>query len=334
MPYTISPPSAVMMPSPILGQTVSQMELNEPVSGAGITSTVGGTVTVVKTVDPMLADPYTYTIDSVTCDNIGEMVNGGADLIITKTANSFTFKSSFLDLFDRQYKYTKTFEPLEGSWKQINLVNPKFTTNGTTLVTVTIDNALPIRVGDEVTVANGVTEAQKALKGIWKVITVGSLPANKAPLENEAFTTFTIRINKPLTANSTISSGYNTFHNASRARYVVKGLDSAVKIDDFHGVYELRYPPEARLITFTIKIKKTGAGTPLYETVKWSFKYFSNFNQTMRLLDLAVERGQEAQQSKSVYGTVAPQGFVSLDDSGIMSDSITISVNGVPTYQG
>ena len=310
------------------------MELTEPVSGSGITGTIGGTVTVTKTIDPLVADPYIYTIDSVTCDNIGEMVNGGVDLIITKTNNTFTFKSSFLDLFNRPYKYTKTFEPLEANWKQINLVKPKFVTNGTTLVTVTIENALPIRVGDEVTVANGATEAQKALKGIWKVASVGNLGATKVPEEGEAFTQFTIRINKPLTANSDVSAGYNTFHTTSRARYVVRGMDSAVKIDEFHGVYEIGYPPEARLITFTIRIKKTGGGPILYENVKWSFKYFSNFNQTMRLLDLAVERGQEAVQSSTTYGKVAPQGFVSLDDSVIMSESFVVSLNGIPIYEG
>ena len=80
-----------------------QMELNEPVSGAGLTSTIGGEVKLTKLASAEgIPDPAVYTIQSVTCDNIGEFVNGGSDLIITinSSKSAFTFRSSFLDLFE------------------------------------------------------------------------------------------------------------------------------------------------------------------------------------------------------------------------------------------
>jgi len=328
MAYTLTPSSASLSSS---GEIDSSLELTEPMTG-----TVGGTVTL-KSIPDGVGDTVQYEIDSVTCDDIGELVNGGADLIITKTKTSFTFRSAFLDLFDRVYKYTKVYENLEAKWKNINMIGAAFTANGTTTLTITIDNSLPVRVGDTVTITGGLTTTQKLLRGTWPITSVGG--KTSTPQNDEAFTTMTIKLNAPISSNTQITEPYTTYHTTNRARYVIPGIDTGTKTDSYNAVYEFRYPPASRLIRFNVRIKVTGSfvsgvmtpGNVSYVNVKWAFRYLSNFNQTMGLLTQALNRGDEVIAAGT---TPSAQGYVSLDDSIITTENVSISKNGSLQYTG
>jgi hypothetical protein len=257
------------------------LSLTEPVSG-----TISGSVTLsapTGIVDGVPNQPLPPpTITSVVCANASEFCQP-YDMVITKTNQSFSFSSGFVDLFDRQIKYTKFFSILEISWNNVSLIDPVITTNGTNLVTISTLEREKYKVGDLVTITGGLNASQKRLAGTWPIVSIPEKASSK-----KGFKKFIIKINSTITMQSvTPNESFATYHAANRVRYGVP-LDTSISPDDYYGLYQLNAPPESRLITFNITYTQGGA-TP--QSISWSFKLLSNFDATSSLLTRALSRG-------------------------------------------
>jgi hypothetical protein len=276
----------------------SGLSLTEPLTG-----TVGTTVNVTAdAVTPPAVAP-TVTVVSVTCANASEFCQP-YDMVITKTSNSFTFSSAFVDLFDRQVKYTKHYSILEMSWNGSSLIDPIVTTNGTNLVTIKTFDSRAYRVGDSITIIGGLTPSQKRLIGTWKIVSIPGADG-RIVASTELFDTFVIKVSSVITIPSTtLNQSYSTYHVANRVRYAAL-LDTSISPSEFYGIYQFKYPPDSRLITFNITYTlSTAPSTQL--TTTWSFRLLSNYNVTMSLLNTAVARGESSVNSPAITELPVP----------------------------
>lgn len=286
--------------------TPQTVTVTEPISEPSTT-----TVQLAAEGTPAAGGVTTYTINSVTCNELSEFVsvNGSKDIVISFSNNSFTFTSMFRDLFDRTFKFTRHYPKEYIAWKNKDLSVISINADGSNVIKIKVSVAELFRPGDtiEISAATVETNEKDKISGTWSILSVTGYNAQSE--ESQKFSEITVKVNENIQEGIyyLLDEPYNTYHVVNRIRYI-SNIDENTTVEPYTGVYQVVPPESSRNLSFTVSGIKTytsysssipggpiSPGTPVNTafTEIWSMTLNSAWQVTQNALQMAIESGSD-----------------------------------------